>query len=72
MRSVAMSQSVACRSDFRAGAISVDGSYARCRAIVRPLDPNTHKATHGLHDEPCEYLLASVQPGGAPGLRSPR
>ena len=50
----------------------MDGSYARCRAIVRPLDPNTHKATHGLHDEPCEYLLASVQPGGAPGLRSPR
>ena len=43
------------------------GLYARCRVIVRPLDPNTDKATHGLHGEPCEYLLASVQPGGVPG-----
>ena len=67
MRSVPMSSWVIWRSDSRGEATLVAGLYARCRAIVCPLDPNTYKATHRLHDEPCEYLLASVQLGGVPG-----
>src|SRR2546430_15633581 len=67
MRSVPMSSWIIWRNDSRGEATLVAGLYAHCRAIVCPLDPNTHEATHSPHDEPCEYLLASVQPGGAPG-----
>jgi len=41
-------------SDSRGEATLVAGLYACCKAIVCPLDPNTHGATHRLHDEPCK------------------